>query len=154
VGLNGALVLSTRRQLVVKLVMHSKFLMADSYSSQGCPTGPEGSSPSIEEYHESTIHQDSNMGRNALSACALGYWLLVCPFLTIPDSKCPGATAESTVGQPLNNWTVTGLYEHIQLHTLFLPIEVYGRPVERGCARAPCGGGIKAGATCKANNAR
>jgi hypothetical protein len=77
--------------------------MADSYSSQGRPTGPEGSLPFIEEYHESDIHQDSNMGQNALGARALGYWPLVCPFFAIPDSKCLEAVVEPTVGQPSNS---------------------------------------------------
>jgi hypothetical protein len=46
--------------------------MADSYSSQGHPTGPEGSLPSVEEYPESDVHQDSNLGQNALGTHALG----------------------------------------------------------------------------------
>jgi hypothetical protein len=97
-----------RGWLVVKLVTYFKLSMVDSYSSRGRPTGPEGSLPSIEEYHESDIHQDSNMGRNALSACAPGYWPLVCPFFAIPDSECPGAAVEPTVGQPSNPWTING----------------------------------------------
>jgi hypothetical protein len=72
--------------------------MADSYSSWGHPTGSEGSLPSIEEYHESVVHQDSKIGQNALGAHTLGYWPLVCPFRTIPDSKCPGVAVEPTVG--------------------------------------------------------
>ena len=68
--MSGALVPSVGRQLVVKLVMHSNFLMADSYSSRGCLTGLEGSMPSTKEYHESIIHQNSNMGQNALGARA------------------------------------------------------------------------------------
>jgi hypothetical protein len=68
---------------VVKLVAYSQLPMANSYNSRGRPTGPKGSLPSFEEYHESDVHQDSNMGRNAR---VLGYWLLVCPFFTIPDS--------------------------------------------------------------------
>jgi hypothetical protein len=63
----------------------SKLPMANSYSSQGRLSGPKGSLPSFKEYHESDVHQDSNMAQNALSACALGYWLLVCPFFAIPD---------------------------------------------------------------------
>jgi hypothetical protein len=39
-----------------------QLLMANSYSSRGRPTGPEGSLPSVKEYHEFDIHQDSNMG--------------------------------------------------------------------------------------------
>jgi hypothetical protein len=80
-------------------VTHSKFLMVDSYSSQGRPTGFEGLLLSNEEYHESNVHQDSNMGQNALGA---RYWPLVCPFLAIPKSNCPRAVVEPTVGQPLN----------------------------------------------------
>jgi hypothetical protein len=76
----------------------SKFPMVNSYSSRGRPTGPEGSLPSIEEYHESNVNQDSDKGRNGLGARALGYWLLVCPFLTIPDSKCPRAAVEPMMG--------------------------------------------------------
>jgi hypothetical protein len=72
---------------VVKLVTHSKLPTANSYSSKGCPTGPEGSLPSFEEYHKSDVHQDSNMGQNALGIHALGYWLLVCPFFAIPNSS-------------------------------------------------------------------
>jgi hypothetical protein len=87
---------------VVKLVTHSKLPMADSYSSRGRPTGPKGSLPSVEEYHESDIHHDSNMGRNALGARALGYWPLVFRFYAIPDSKCPEAAIKPTVGQPSN----------------------------------------------------
>jgi hypothetical protein len=82
--------------------MHSELPMVNSYSSQGRLTSSEGSLPSIEEYHELDVHQDSNMGQNALGARVLGYWLLVCPFLAIPDSKCPGTTVEPTVGQPSN----------------------------------------------------
>jgi hypothetical protein len=48
--------------LVVKLVTHSKLPMANSYSSRGRPTGLEGLLPPFEEYHESDVHQDSNMG--------------------------------------------------------------------------------------------
>jgi hypothetical protein len=48
------------------------------------------------------------MFRNALDARALGYWSLVCPFLSIPDSKCPRVAVEPTLGQPLNPWTVNG----------------------------------------------
>jgi hypothetical protein len=54
-------------------VTNSKFLRVDSYSSQGCPTGPEGSLPFLKEYHESDVHQDSNMGQNALGAHAPRY---------------------------------------------------------------------------------
>jgi hypothetical protein len=97
-----ALIPSAGRWLVVKLVMYFELSMVDSYSSRGRLTGPEGSLPSIEEYHESDVHQDSNMGWNALSACAPGYWSLVCPFLSIPDSKCPRVAVEPTVGQPSN----------------------------------------------------
>jgi hypothetical protein len=42
--------------------------------------------PSVGEYHESTINRDSNMGQDALGACTLGYWPLVCPSFAIPDS--------------------------------------------------------------------
>jgi hypothetical protein len=52
--------------------MHSQLLTTDSYSSLGCPTGPEGSLPSFEEYHESDVHQDSIMGWDALGTHALG----------------------------------------------------------------------------------
>jgi hypothetical protein len=79
-----------------------QFSMVDSYSSRGRPTTPEGSLPSVKEYHESDVHQDSNMGQNALSAHALGYWPLVCLFVAIPDSKCPGMAVEPTMGQPSN----------------------------------------------------
>jgi hypothetical protein len=48
------------------------------------------------------------MGRNALSARAVGYWPLVCPFLTIPNSKRPEKAVETTVGLPSNPWTVIG----------------------------------------------
>jgi hypothetical protein len=72
---------------VVKLVTHPKLPMANSYSSQGHSTGPEGSLSSFKEYHESDIHQDSNMGQNALGAHALGYWPLACPFFAIPNSS-------------------------------------------------------------------
>jgi hypothetical protein len=64
-------------RLVVKLVMHSILPIADSYSSRGRLTSPEGSLLSFEEYHELDVHQDPNMGRNALSAHVLGYWPLV-----------------------------------------------------------------------------
>jgi hypothetical protein len=87
---------------VVKLMTYSELLMADSCSSRGRSISPEGSLPSIEEYHESDIHLDSNMGQNALGAHGLGDWPLVCPFLAIPNSKCPGAPIEPTVGQPSN----------------------------------------------------
>jgi hypothetical protein len=127
---------------VVKLVTHSKFLMVDSYNSRTHPTGPEGSLPSVKEYHESDVHQDSKMGRNALGARALGSWPLVCPFLVIP--KCPRAAVEPTMGQPSNPWTVNGPYEHIQLCILFLPVEAYDRPMERECTQAPHGGRIMA----------
>jgi hypothetical protein len=98
--------------LVIKLVTHSKFPMADPYSSRGRPTGPEGSLPSVEEYHEANVHQDSNLGQNALGANALGYWLLVCPFLAIPDSKCPGAavTHGGTAFEPLDHKWAIGAY--------------------------------------------
>jgi hypothetical protein len=52
---------------------YSKLLMVNSYSSWGYPTGPEGTH-------------------------ALGYWLQVCPFLTITNSKCPRAAVEPMVG--------------------------------------------------------
>jgi hypothetical protein len=87
---------------VVKLVTHSKLSMADSYSSWGRSIGPEGSLPSIEEYHESDVYQDLNMGRDALDPRALRYWPLVCLFLATPDSKCPRAAVEFMAGQPSN----------------------------------------------------
>jgi hypothetical protein len=108
VGLSRVSVPSTGRRLVVKLVTHSKLSMADSYSSRGCSSSPEGSLPPVEEYHEFDIHQDSNVGWNAFGAHALGYWPLVCPFLAIPDSKCPEAAVKPTVGRPSNPWTVSG----------------------------------------------
>jgi hypothetical protein len=42
------------------------------------------------------------MGRNALGTRELRYKPLVCPFLAIPDSKCPRAAVDPTVGQPSN----------------------------------------------------
>jgi hypothetical protein len=87
VGLSGVSIPFAGRRLVVKLVTHSKLPMANSYSSQGRPTGPKGSLPSFKEYHESDVHQDSNMGQNALDARELGYWPLVCPFFAIPNSS-------------------------------------------------------------------
>jgi hypothetical protein len=40
------------------------------------------------------------------------------------------------------------------LHILFLPTEALDWPVERGCARAPCGGGIMASTAYEADCVR
>jgi hypothetical protein len=93
---------------VVKLVTHSKLSTSNSYNSLGRLTGLEGSLPSFEEYHESDVHRDSNMGRNALGAHALGRWLLVCPFFAIPNSIALKRLVKPIVGQPFNLWTVIG----------------------------------------------
>jgi hypothetical protein len=94
------------------------------------------------------------MGLNALGARKLRYWPLVCPFLTIPNSKCPRATVDPTVGQPSNPWTINGPWERIQLRILFVPTEAYDQTVERESARAPHDGGITVGTACEADDAR
>jgi hypothetical protein len=57
-----------------QLVTNSRFLMANSYSSQVRLTGPEGSSPFFEEKPWTVHGQDLNMGRDARNARTPRYW--------------------------------------------------------------------------------
>jgi hypothetical protein len=54
--------------------------------------------PPAEGYHESITNRDSNMGRDALGARTPGCCPLVYPSLSIPNSKCPRAAVEPTMG--------------------------------------------------------
>jgi hypothetical protein len=57
-----------------QLVTNSRFLMANSYSSQVRLTSPEGLSPFFEEKPWTVHGQDLNMGRDARDARTPGYW--------------------------------------------------------------------------------
>jgi hypothetical protein len=82
-----------------KLVTDSKFLTASTYSSRVRSTGPKGSSPFFEKKPWTVHCQDSNMGQDAHSARALGYWPLADSSLTTPHFKVPWGSCEPIVGR-------------------------------------------------------
>jgi hypothetical protein len=70
-----------------QLVIDSRFLAANPYSSLVRSTGPKGSLPFFEEKPWTMHCEDLNVGQDAHGARAPKYWPLADPSLTTPHSK-------------------------------------------------------------------